>query len=314
MNFIKCTLIPAVFLLPVFFGPVAAQNTVREVVPIHREQTFQLEGGASSTLYGRSRQLLKVTLPPGTVSWYYAVTTQSKPSSSMSLLGLASQLSKLVDPTGITSVALNALNSPQGQQACDVYVITSAQSRKYFEEKADQGLFNRKRFVYDTITSRLGFKGGIVQDQRWRKGSFYLGIRNPSAFESAQVTVEVVAIVEKQAPPKVVDSLKWQIQEKLADKLLASGDSVLALEAYNKLLQEQPNRNSIRIKRFGLQLNRTLSPGLQQEFVELLSLRSKKQLDSATYQQLQAAVRQWQPDSSAWRLKAVFEELLKETP
>lgn len=314
MKLTKWIFVPAVFLLPVFFGPVKAQSKIREVVPIHREQTFLLEGGASSTLYGRSRQLLKVSLPPGTISWYYAVTTQSKPNTSMSVLGLASQLSKLVDPTGITSVALNALNSPQGQQACDVYVITAAQSKKYFEEKADKGLFNRKQFVYDTLTSRLGFKGGIVQDHRWKKGSFYLGIRNPSAFESLQVTVEVVAIVEKVAPAKEIDSIKWQIQERLADKLLANGDSSLALEAYDQLLKEQPYRMMLRVKRFGLLLNRTSTSGLQQEFVELLNLRRKKQLETAAYEQLQGAIKQWQPDSSSVKLKGVLEELLQETP
>ncbi len=306
--------LPAVFLLPVFFVPTVAQTIQREVVSIHREQTFQLEGGASATLTGRSRQLLKVTLPPGTVSWYYAVTTQAKPTSSMNLIGLASQLSRIVDPTGITSVALNALNTPQGQQSCDVYVITSAQSKKYFEEKADQGLFKRKQFSYDTLTSRIGFKGGVVQDQRWKKGSFYLGLRNPNAFESLQLTVEVVAIVEKAIPAKAVDTLQLQLQERLADKLLASGDSLLAMEAYSKLLIEQPGRTSLRVKRFGLQLNREPVAKLQQEFIELLSLRSKKQLDSTAYRQLQEAVNLWQPDSNGIRLKGVFQELMKEIP
>lgn len=314
MNNLQHLILPAVFLLPVFFGAASAQTVIREVVPIQQEQTFLLESGASATLYGRSRQLLKVTLPPGTVSWYYAVTTQSKTNASINLLGLASQLSRMVDPTGITSVALNALNTPQGQQSCDVYVITSAQSRKYFEEKADQALFKRKQFLYDTVTSRLGFKGGIVQDQRWKKGSFYLGLRNPSAFENVQLTVEVVAIVEKVIPAIAADSLKWQIQERMADKLLASGDSVLALEAYNQLLQVQPNKHLLRVKRFGLQLNKSANPNLQQEFVELLSLRSKKLLDSRAYQQLLETVKQWQPDSTGVKLKVVFEELLQETP
>jgi hypothetical protein len=100
-----------------------AQTPMSQWVSVVKEQKFVLEGGASATFIGRSRNFIEFSLPENTQEWYYSITTAPASANGQMTLGLISKLSRFVDPTGLSSMALSQINIPQGKEIMDVYSL-----------------------------------------------------------------------------------------------------------------------------------------------------------------------------------------------
>ena len=183
---------------------------VREVVTLMPEQSIYLNSTSHGYFKGgKSRTTYKIDLPTNTIEWYYIYSTSPNRSGSQSL-NLIKQLSNVLDPTGVTSIAVSAIAAPPGTGGIvDVYVM-GYKNYLNFEEKdmfgawaySDPGGWPEGK----TENARQGTKK--IDDVR--SGTVYLGLKNPHVEVGVNVTFEVAAIVEKE----VVDYSEWSIEVK----------------------------------------------------------------------------------------------------
>lgn len=167
-----------------------AQSTkpVYKVVPIVTSHSFYLKGGSRALVGNSSRQVLPVQLPANTVEWYYTVTTTNNRKQFLNS-DLTEQLDKLLEPElGITSNALSTITVPRGSGLCDVYVMTNPNEVVKYVNKQPAASF----LMND---SRQKYVSGIIQVKDFLYGSCFLVLRNPSASQGLNITVEVTAIV-----------------------------------------------------------------------------------------------------------------------
>lgn len=172
-----------------FFFPIAGfcQAKTRKVVQLYPQQNFYLNGGTRALFGAVSRQSYNIVLPSGTVEWYYTITTaKGTPNEA---INLAPQLVKLIDPSGITSIAVSAILAPTGAGVVDAYL---------FLPQYNNAFTAKTNFTYFTFNSRQNFRSGTIQVRDViSPGTYILGFRNPSANEGIGVSFEAVAIVEE---------------------------------------------------------------------------------------------------------------------
>lgn len=165
-----------------------------QAVQVLEEQSIYLNGTGRGYLGGQSRTYYKIDLPPNTVEWYYTFTT-SESKSDVKTLGLISQLTRLVDPTGMTAIATQAITNPTGSSLVDVYLM-DAKGKGYLMEKDALGAWKYDDpSFYEEGTTRNA-KDGKVKIDDVRAGTVYLGIKNPKTTAGVNVTFEAVAIVD----------------------------------------------------------------------------------------------------------------------
>lgn len=174
-----------------------AQQRIQRVVPVFSEQNFVLNGGMNSTFQnGKSRQILRIQLPSNTVKWYYTFSTSIVGDGGKKQLQLAAQLTRFLDPSGMSAVAVSALFTPPGVAYADVLLMDEFNAR-LFLAKAD---LNGQTYRYALDCSRLNYKDGTVEIIQPTQGSCFLGIKNPASMSAINVSIEVAAIVEEEAP------------------------------------------------------------------------------------------------------------------
>ncbi|MEZ5017275.1 MAG: hypothetical protein R2800_09510 [Flavipsychrobacter sp.] len=189
----------AVFLFLLFissFYRLVAQNYVNtsEIQTIVEQRTIYLNGGARAAVGGKSRVIIPVNLPPGTVKWYYSFTTSSGESGSANL-HLLTQLSALIlDPSGLTKSALSNIEIPQGSTSIDVYLLDK-NNADAFLNKVDnyEGSYRYYNDGYVTNT-----KQALVPVNFKSDNTIYIGLKNPSTLDGVNITIEVVAEINKQ--------------------------------------------------------------------------------------------------------------------
>lgn len=189
----------------------AQDNPGRELVQVMSQQSFVLNGGLKASFDGKSRTYYPIKLPENTVEWYYSFTTTSI-GGNQNNLELLTQLSNLIDPSGITSIAVTSILTPTGIAACDIYLM-DRNNVALFMEKVDQ---NDGSYRYYESGSRQNFNDGTVQVRDVIQNDIYLGFKNPSTLEGIQVAVEVVAVVEQ--PQSVVPIITEGIQALIDNK------------------------------------------------------------------------------------------------
>lgn len=178
-------------LTPNVFGQIVQK--IRKVVQVMPEQTFYLNGGMRATFGGKSRTYYKIDLPKNTVEWYYTFSTSEGQTSNSAALNLVPQLTRLIDPTGITAIAASAIMTPSGSNVCDIYLM----------DRQNADVFNKRvnnlggNFYYTISGSRENYRSGTVQIKDATYGTYYLGFRNPSPNKGITVAFEVAAIVEE---------------------------------------------------------------------------------------------------------------------
>ncbi|HEY4063644.1 MAG TPA: hypothetical protein VGM30_17170 [Puia sp.] len=179
------------FLLALIRPALAQESSTSssyKVIPIISKETFTLNSGGRALFGGKSRIDLTVELPANTVEWYYALTTTPEKAPAPTI-GLAEQLIKYLTPAGIASSVMSALMTPNGTGTCDVYLFADQNNLNRFLGKQPQ-------FSYLMSGTRQNFNQGAVQVRDAVKGSFFLGLRNPSGLSAVQITIEVCAIVK----------------------------------------------------------------------------------------------------------------------
>jgi hypothetical protein len=161
---------------------------VYKVVPVVTSHSFFLKGGSRAIIGNSSRQVLPIELPANTVEWYYTVTTTTNRKQSLNS-DLTGQLDKLlVRDLGITSNAFGTISVPGGSGICDVYVMTNPNEVNKYVNK-------RPAVSFLMNDSRQNYISGVIQVKDFLYGSCFLVLRNPSASQGLNVTVEVTAIV-----------------------------------------------------------------------------------------------------------------------
>ncbi|MDR3678733.1 MAG: hypothetical protein P4L41_02130 [Flavipsychrobacter sp.] len=212
-----------------------AQNTkvVRKVVTILPEQVFYLNGGMHADLLnGKSRVYYKIDLPQNTLGWCYALTTTENKNTTS--LHLAEQLSKTVDPTGVTAIAIDAAFAPTGVSLVDVYLMDQ-QNIELFMRKVDN---NGGKFSYKISGTRMNFNSGVVPIKIERSGTWYIGIKNPSPSVGINVHLEVVAIVEERETVALTDEQqKAQLYGTMGANAFKKGDYGQCIELSKKALE-----------------------------------------------------------------------------
>ncbi len=156
-------------------------------------------------------------MPANTNAWYYSFTT--KPGESgISNLNLAIQLGTLaMDPSGLTKAALEKISVPSGSASIDVYVLDQNNS-DLFVNKADLNGGTFYSFRDGTISNT---RSGVIQITEMTRGTFYLGLKNPSMWDGININIEVVAITEQmeQMPDQeseaiTIGNLAWKAFER----------------------------------------------------------------------------------------------------
>lgn len=178
-------------------------KTVRRVVELQKQQMFHLTRMMSSRAY------LPVEVPLNTIEWYISFSSTTDGNSAP--LKLFGQLTKFVDPTGITSVAMDALTVPSGTSYCNV-MVTDQKNMQRFMSKSDN------YDIYENA-SRKNLTHGIIKIDGRYKGSLQILLYNPAYMSSINATIEVTAIVADRQ----VDRTVWvkDIRDKLFDSYYA---------------------------------------------------------------------------------------------
>lgn len=175
---------------------IPIQDSAFTVVTIAPAQSFYLDSRLMSNLNGRSRLTIPVNLPEGTVRWYYSFAASESKNEPLEWVGLAGQLTKLYDKTGIASEVINRLVKPAGTTVCDIFVLNTEGSL-FFENKEDD------KIIFDKDFSRQNMTGGIVEV--WVKNKRpVLGLSNPSIKTGINVKIEISAVVSKSKPSNLI--------------------------------------------------------------------------------------------------------------
>jgi len=131
-------------------------------------------------------------------------------------------LMKLNPTTSVSSIALASLMTPSGVGAVDIFLINS---------KGVDNLMAKDIWGIWSYTNPGSFKEGTIENAKQgkvriddiTKGTYYLGLRNPSAGIGVNVNLEVAAIVEEtkiiekteiQVKAEILGSLGWEAYQK----------------------------------------------------------------------------------------------------
>lgn len=171
---------------------------------------------SATNIGGKTRVYYKINLPVNTVEWYYIFTTS--PNIKGSNLNLFKQISTILVANPVASILANSLSVDSGEHPIDVFLMDN-KGFSDFNEKGMFGNYANSRPSHYPDGSVLNSKEGKIKINNINKGSFYLGIRNPSINIGVNVKIEVVAIVEEV----VTDNNKWskETKELLYNQLIA---------------------------------------------------------------------------------------------
>lgn len=160
---------------------------------VQTTQEFWVNSGSNATFKGgKSRVCLPVTLPANTVEWYYqfsASRDENAIAKTKASFSLVSDLTKLIDKTGLINFGIDALTQPPGSDYCDIYLLNSVESISFEAKTA---------YTYFPMGTRENYKSGLVRinASNLNSGTWRIGIKNPDSYYGIAVAIEVVAIVK----------------------------------------------------------------------------------------------------------------------
>jgi len=169
----------------------------RELVPkiIAGPSDFYINSGLNASLQGgKSRVLLPFVLPKNTVQWYYefsATRSKNDLGKNKNSFNLVSQLTTLIDQTGIINFGIDALIKPPGADIVDIHLLDDENTGKFL---------NKTAYSHYPVGTRENLKSGIVEMKNFNNTNitYYLGLKNPDNSVGIHVTIEVVAIVQEE--------------------------------------------------------------------------------------------------------------------
>lgn len=140
---------------------------------------------------GNAKSIIPVELPEGTVEWYYEYTSSRSKElvqANVKSFSLATQLTSIVDKSGLLNASISMFTAPPGNDVCDIYL---------FENEYYNRFLTGASFNHFPIGSRQNFKSGIVQIRNLPLKNPRLGIKNNDMTYGINVSIQIVAIVSK---------------------------------------------------------------------------------------------------------------------
>ncbi|TRX61171.1 hypothetical protein FNH22_03705 [Fulvivirga sp. M361] len=175
-----------------FNTTVSWQETYRVEV-IQKPQKFYINSGSHATFKGgKSRVVIPLRFPENTVKWYYefsASRDEDQIDNVTNALSLASELSTLVDQSGLLGFGIDQLTQPPGSDYCDVYLLDHENSSPFT---------SKVEYSYYTEGTRENLTSGVVEIECCINLPTYLGLKNPDNLHGRHVVVEVAAIVKEE--------------------------------------------------------------------------------------------------------------------
>jgi hypothetical protein len=176
---------------------VSRQKVHRPVIVVEPSSLWVNSGSNATFGGGKSRLLIPVSFPPGTVEWFYRFAASRNPADiekvhkNFQLLGELAQL--LLPGAGALtskaiSVGVDQLTMPPGADYCDIYLL-DPNNAQGFVNKTD-GWRPMSQGMRENLMS------GNVKGDCCLQGQYYLGIKNPAALDGINVSVEVIAITD----------------------------------------------------------------------------------------------------------------------
>lgn len=155
-------------------------------------------------LGGTSRVTDAVVLPPNTVEWYYKISayrTKAEADQDARTYSLFANLVSGLSQGGIIGLGAQ-LMKPTSGQICDVFLLPEAEYSHFLAKNDNAVIGTGQGFRSYPAASRQNFTAGIVPVKQpgLNQGTYYLGIRNPSAMSGIHVNVEVDAIIRNDSP------------------------------------------------------------------------------------------------------------------
>jgi hypothetical protein len=173
------------------FNTSVSKKAIYNAVQIVEKQHFYINSGRNAMFQGgKSRVNVPVSLPAGTVEWYYRIASfrdSSALNKGVQSSNLAMELGSLVldaSSMGLSQIA-GKLMAPPGADFCDIYLLTPSNSQPFLA---------KTEFSHIQNGTRLNFKSGNVRVDCCNKGMYYLGLKNPDSGIGIHVSIEVVAI------------------------------------------------------------------------------------------------------------------------
>jgi len=226
-NLMKATF-SCFLLLAVLCGHAQSSTRSRKIVPILTQQNFFLNGGLRGNFGGQSRAVYQVTLPPGTVEWFYTVSTA--PATPNQSLNLVPQLTRVLDPTGATSIMASMLLAPTGSNSVDCLVMLPEEERNFL------GMADISTIRRFSAFSHSNYRSGVTQVNGLPcPATYILGFRNPAMSSGIGVSVEVAAVVEETvANPEAERAMNYG---NLGWKAYQAGDVARCIDLSKKALE-----------------------------------------------------------------------------
>lgn len=173
------------------FNSSVSKKPIYNAVQIVERQNFYINSGRNAMFQGgKSRVNLPVTLPPGTVEWYYRVSSfrdssaLNKGQGANNLLKEMGGLLLETSTMGLTQLT-SKLMQPPGADFCDVYLLSPENAQPFL---------NKTEFLYKQDGTRQNFKSGNVRITCCKSGNYFLGLKNPDSGVGIHVSIEAVAI------------------------------------------------------------------------------------------------------------------------
>lgn len=174
-----------------FFALIAFASYSQTYKTVKLIETTKVLHSGGNLLGGISRVALPIELPDNTIEWYYSFSTIAG-SSGSATLNLAVQVAAYASTGPLGSTVAKGLKVPQGKGEVDVWLMTF-ESKNAFDSKNDN------QIKYFSDLSEISTSQSVKPVTKLTEGKYYLGLRNPSAYESVTVSIEVVAIVKEEA-------------------------------------------------------------------------------------------------------------------
>lgn len=175
-------------------------DTTTKVVSVSPQQSFYLDSRFVANLNGRARLAIPFCLPEGTVKYYVSFAGSDSKNEITSFIGLAGQLTRIIDRTGITAGLIDAIVKPTGTAVTDIYILDTSAHKSF--------LNYRDRFwSANPYTSRQNITGGVMEITP-KSNCELICFNNPSLKSGLNLKFEITAIVYKTPRPQIIKSVE----------------------------------------------------------------------------------------------------------
>ncbi len=158
-----------------------------EVFPLHTVAHSPNRDGNGS------RKISTFNLPENTKKLYisfYATKSEADAQKAQAAFGLLGFVTKVIDISAVSSVAVKEVLKNSNTVDCDFYFLNSYEQQQLFLKHQPFNPFLQK-------TGIVSFENLCIENPLHLNGTQYIGIKNNNILESANINLQVVAVVEK---------------------------------------------------------------------------------------------------------------------